>query len=191
MNPPHLEERFVIRDHLASPRPFLYEDEIVEARLDVSLLRRLEKLPPVATLAVDFSDIPMASDAARAFLSKALRRVQGGELRGRGLVLEKIDRGLYNITSMLETEGLPAIVRGKNGKSKLVGDIDAALIETFDFLATKAWVVAREVQERFGLTNVAGATNRLVRLAAVAAARRVGTEPVEGGGMQYRWASIA
>lgn len=106
------------------------------------------------------------------------------------MVLSRLGRGFYNIKVMLDSEHLSAVVRGDDGRSKLIGDVEPAVSETYDYIARRSSATARDVQKAFDLNTVAAATNRLAKLVKIGAVQRVGQESVEGGGMQYRYAPV-
>lgn len=188
MNTGERNEVFDIYHHTNPQTEFMWEKDVTD--LEAELMRRVAGLRQGDTLVVDFSKIGMSSGAARQFLKRVLVRIQGGDLHGRGLVLRSLGRGLYDIQAMLEWEGLTAVAQNDRGEPTLIGAADQALLETYQFLAKRSSVVAREVRDEFGLKTVAAATNRLVRLASIGAVRRVGQEPAEGGGLQYRYAAM-
>lgn len=156
-----------------------------------ALLRTLETLPPGALLPVDFEGVLISSEAARALLRRALRRLTSGEIEDRYIVLERLGPSRYNVGLMLEGEGLTAVERPEEGgRSRLIGRVEAAVRQTYEFLVGRELATARDVQEHFGLSNISTATNRLTTLAKLALARRVAEQPVPGGGRQFMYAGV-
>lgn len=189
MNAPYDEQVFPVREYTSGRTDFLFADETEQ--LERALLARLRRLESGCTLVVDFDGINMASDAARQFLLQSLRQVQGGELVDRGIVLTNLGRGLYNIEAMLLSERVTAVERTSDSDARLLGEVDPAAVETYALLVKQRTTTASEVRRTLNLNTIAAATNRLTKLSKLGAARRVGQEPVEGGGLQYRYAAIA
>jgi hypothetical protein len=155
------------------------------------LIRALESLPPGALLPVDFDGVMISSEAARELLRRVLRRITSDELDDRFIVLERLGPSRYNVGLMLKGEGLTAVERGsEGGPPRLLGRVEAAVQQTYEFLLGKDVATAREVQEHFDLSSISTATNRLTNLAKLALARRVAEEPVQGGGRQYLYAAV-
>jgi hypothetical protein len=188
MNPIGREEVFYVRDYAGKRKDFMWEEEVTA--IERALLQQIEKLGPFGTLVVNFEGVTLASDAARRLLKRAIQRIQGGDWKDRAIVLTGLARGVYNVRVMLLSEQLAVVARGESGRATLMGDAEPAVTETYDFLVSRGSGTARDVQNAFGLNTVAAATNRLIRLAKLGAARRIAQESVEGGGMQYRYAAV-
>src|SRR6185437_15905303 len=154
------EDIFAIRELAANRTTFMDEEDV--AGLEPKLWSQLKQLREGATLRVSFAGVKMASGAARKLLDRVLRRIQSGELRGRGLVLDDLSRSVsYNIRVMLLSEKLCAVARVDGAPPTLLGDVEEALKSTFEFVATRDDATARDIQDHFKLNTVAAATNRL------------------------------
>src|SRR5690606_11109130 len=135
-------------------------------------------LPPGALLPVDFEGVLISSEAARALLRRELRRLTSGEIEDRYIVLERLGPSRYNVGLMLEGEGLTAVERPEEGgSSRLIGRVETAVRQIYEFLVGCELATARDVQEHFGLSNTLTTTNRLTTLAKLALARRVADQP--------------
>jgi hypothetical protein len=190
VKPFHEAEPFFVLTAAGETSDLLFEAADVRAK-EAELLRRLEELPPGGLLAIDFSGVRIASEAARQLLRRAVRRVTGGELPDRFLVLTGLSTGRYNIEVVLEGENLTMIERLTDGtRARLIGHVDPAVRDTYHFLLTQPTVRAKDVCEHFSLANTSTATNRLAALARVALAYRLDQEPVPGGGRQYVYAAV-
>jgi hypothetical protein len=156
-----------------------------------ALLARLEHLPPGGLLPIDFSGVRVASEAARQLLRRAVRRVTSGELQDRFLVLTGLGSGRYNIEVVLEGEGLTMVERLTDGTgARLIGRVDPAVRETYQFLLEQGDVRAKDVFVRFSLANLSTAANRLTTLCRLSLAYREDQEPVPGGGRQYVYVPV-
>lgn len=160
------------------------------ARVREPLRRALRALPAGGRLVVDFSDVKVASDAARSFLVVVLKEI-GKDPLGRSIVLDKLGPSRYSVKVMLQDERLTAVARREGRKgAELIGREDGAVSETYRFLAARDSATAAEVRDNFELKSTSVATNRLVTLADRGLAVRVAQEAVEGGGMQYRYEAV-
>lgn len=158
---------------------------------EAALINALESAPPGALLLVSFEGVMISSEAARELLRRALRRIMSGEIEDRFIVLERLGPSRYNVGLMLDGEGLTAVERPEEGRgSQLLGRVEAAVRQTYEFLLGRDVATARDVQEHFDLSSISTATNRLTKLAKLALARRVNEEPVPGGGRQYLYAAV-
>jgi hypothetical protein len=121
-----------------------------------------------------------------------LRRVAGGELAGRHVVLTDVGRSRYNLEAMLKTEGLTVVERrpGEQGGSVLMGRVDPAVRDTYLFMVTHGETTARDVKEHFALETTSAGTNRLTTLAKLGLARRVAERAVDGGGREYVYQAV-
>ena len=178
----------LLREMRNDPSPCLFTASEATP-LEAMLLERLEALPPSGLLAVNFEGVRVASEAARQLLRRALRRLVGGELEDRYLVLCRLGPNLYNIDVMLRREGLVAVERA-DPAARVMGEVDPATLETYAFLASQRTATAKSVQDKFGLQNISAATNRLTALSRLALARRVDQRPVPGGGREYIYAAV-
>lgn len=161
------------------------------AAKEEALLHALEALPPGSLLPVDFEGVKISSEAARELLRKALRRLTSGEIEDRYLVLQRLGPSRYNIGLMLKGEGLTGVERpGEGTAARLIGRVEEAVRQTYEFLLGRETATARDLQEHFGLSNISTATNRLSGLAKLALARRVAEETVPGGGRQFIYAAV-
>lgn len=133
----------------------------------------------------------VASEAARQLLRRALRRLISGEFEDRFIVLKHLGQSRYNVEVMLEREGLTTVERiDDEGVAKLLGRVEPAVRQTYEFLLTRETTTARNLQEGLGLSSISTATNRLTTLAKMVLARRVAEETVSGGGRQYVYAPV-
>jgi hypothetical protein len=159
--------------------------------LEAALLHRLELLPPGGVLVVDFNGVRIASDAARRLLGRAVRRIGGGgELEDRYIVITRVGLTSYNVEVMLEREGLTVVQRTADGSSaQLMGRLDPAVKETYEFLRKTKTATAHDVHREFNQT-IQAATNRLTKLFRLGLARRVAQEAASGGGRQFVYAAL-
>src|SRR5258708_28443260 len=81
------------------------------APAEAVILETLERFGPGGLVTVDFEGVRVSSEAARQLLGRALRRVAGGELADRFVVLWRLGSSRYNTAVMLEGEGLGAVER--------------------------------------------------------------------------------
>lgn len=159
--------------------------------LERMLLAELEQLPSGAILPVDLGGVRLSSEAARQLLMRAVRRVAGGELADRFIVLTNLKTSAYNVEAMLLTEGITMIERMPAGEAgHLIGQVDPAVQATYEFLCSRKTATARDVFEHFKLSNISTATNRLSALTARALAAKIGIESAEGGGRQFRYGPV-
>lgn len=182
-------EPFVVRVAAGKPADILFKGDEA-APHEEALLKRLETLPLGSLLAVDFGNVLISSEAARRLLRRALRRILSGELEDRYLLLDHLGPSRYNIEVMLKGEGLTMVERTEEGGAVLLGPVEPAVRQTYEFLRERLVVTARDLQDGLGLPTISAATNRLTTLAKLALARRVGEEPVPGGGRQYVYAAV-
>lgn len=158
---------------------------------EAALLDRLERLPPGGLLPIDFTGVRVASEAARQLLRRALRRITGGELPDRFVVLTGLSAGRYNIEVVLDGEDLTMVERLTDGtRARLLGRIDPAVRDTYQFLLSVPSARAKDVYEHFSLSNMSTATNRLAALARIGLAYRADQEPVAAGGRQYVYVAV-
>lgn len=189
MNSPVQESRFLISaiDNVGELL-FLPEEG---ARVREPLRRALKSLPVGGRLVVDFSGVKVASDAARSFLAVILKEI-GKDPLGRSMVLDRLGASHYSVKVMLLDERLTAVARREGRKGvELLGRQDRVVVETYDYLSARGSATAADVRDHFELNSTSVATNRLVSLADRGLAVRIGQEPIEGGGMQYRYAVVA
>ena len=177
----------VLKDLWTQPTPLFLDVEA--APLESVLLQRLQELPLGGLLPLDFGDVRIASEAARQLVRRAIIRLSSGELTERYIVLINLDRNRYNLEAMLQREGLVTVERTAAGP-KLIGRVERAAEETFDFAAALNAVTASMVQERFGLQGIAAATNRLTNLAKLALIRNAGPRSLPGGGREFLFAAV-
>ncbi|HYW07860.1 MAG TPA: hypothetical protein VE913_12950 [Longimicrobium sp.] len=183
------QEPFVVKSVVGGEFPSLFESEEA-APAEEHLLQRLDNMPAGALLVIDFQGVRISSEAARQLLRRAIRRVTGGELPDRYFVVRSLGRSRYNVEVMAESEDITLVERTDEGKGgQLVGKVEPAMRETYEFLLTRSTVTAKEVFEHFGLNSVSAATNRLTSLAKAALVRRVAEQPVAGGGKQFVYAA--
>ena len=168
--------------------PMFTADEAAEA--ENALLVTLGGLPRGSLLVVDTSGVKIASDAARQLLRRALLRLSTGELEDRYLVLDDLGRSEYNVQVMLRGERLTMVERVGQSGAKLLGQVDPAMEQTYDFLRSVPSATAGDVQRKFGLGTISAATNRLSNLSKLALARRIDERPVAGGGREYVYAAV-
>jgi hypothetical protein len=181
---------FVVQSEIGSERNILFEAEEA-APLEERLLQRLEDLPTGGLLVIDFAGVKVASEAARQLLRRACRRITGGELPDRYLVLSHLGRSRYSIEVMLEAEDITVVERGDDDTSAtLFGKLEPAMQETYEFVRSRSVATAKDVFEHFKLNTISAATNRLTNLAKLALARRVEEQSVAGGGRQYVYAAV-
>lgn len=178
---------FILRDLWTQPAPLFLDVEATP--LETALLHRLHELPPGSLLPLDFGDVRIASEAARQLIRRAIIRLSSGELPERYIVLINLNRNRYNLEAMLQREGLVTVERTPAGP-KLIGRVERAAEETFDFAAALNAVTASMVQERFGLQGIAAATNRLTNLAKLALIRNIGPRSLSAGGREFLFAAV-
>lgn len=188
---PFLEvEPFVVRTAAGDLRDLLFDADDARAK-EAALLQRLEELSPGSLLVIDFTGVRVASEAARQLLRRAVRRVMGGELPDRFLVLTGLAVGRYNVEVVLDGEDLTMVERLTDGtKARLLGRVDPAVRDTYQFLLTQATARAKDVYEHFSLSNMSTATNRLTALTRLALAYRMDQEAVPNGGRQYVYTAV-
>jgi len=181
---------FIIVEPLALGSGILIsEDETVSK--EEQLLAALEALPLGGLLTLDLEGVQLSSEAARQLLRRAIRRIAGGELADRFLILQNLKRGRYSVEAMLKLEGLTVVERGGEGRPpNLLGKVDPVVKESYEFLVRNEGGTARDLVDEFKLRTVSAATNRLTTLATLGLARRVGQEGLPGGGLQYRFAPV-
>jgi hypothetical protein len=181
---------FLVRAEVPPSQRTLFEGEEAAPAEDC-LLRRLEEMPPGGLMPIDFAGVKVSSEAARQLLRRAFRRVTGGEVPDRYLLLMHLGRSRYNVEVMLEAEEITFAERADDGATaKLIGKVEPAMRETYEYLCARKSATAKDVFEHFGLNNISTATNRLTGLAKMALARRVEEQPVAGGGRQYVYAGV-
>lgn len=178
----------VLRDVVESGDSLLFQAEDA-APAEEQLLARLEEMPEGGLLPVDFAGVRVSSEAARQLLRRAVRRTTGGELPDRYLVIFHPGRSQYNIQVMLETEGI-TIAERRDAAARLLGKVEPAMRETYDFLLSRKTATAKDVFEHFGLNNISTATNRLTALSKSSLARRIDEQAVAGGGRQFVYAAV-
>ena len=173
----------------ADDRVLITEEETVD--IEARLLAALEVLPPGGLLPLDLDGVRLSSESARQLLRRAIRRITGGELDDRFLILQNLRRGRYSVEAMLKLEGLTVAERVADGHpAALFGKVDPVVKETYDFLVRIGEATARDLVEEFNLKTVSAATNRLTTLSTLGVARRVAQERLPGGGFQYRFAPV-
>ena len=163
-------------------------DEV--AAVEEEVLRALENLPEGGLLVINLAEVRVSSEAGRRLLRRGMRRVAGGELSGRFIVLSGIDKSRYNIDVMLRGENLVTVERLVSRDSRLVGRVEPAVRETYEYLTARRFATASDVKQRFRLENTSTATNRLTKLWKLALARRVEEKAVAGGGKQYVYTAV-
>src|SRR5438105_10195665 len=178
MNPRSPEEVFAINEIVGNGATLFLPNE--GARVRLPLMKRISALPAGARLVIDFSNVRVASEAARNFLVMALRTI-GGDSLGRSLVLDKLGPSRYSVKVMLQNEKLTAVARreGKKGADLLGRDEQGAVADTYAFLTAKGSATAADVRDHFDLKSTSVATNRLVALADRGLAVRVAQEPLD------------
>jgi hypothetical protein len=182
------QEPFYVRSVFDADLPTLFESDEAEPAED-HLLRLLGAMPEGGLLVIDFEGVRISSEAARQLLRRAARRVTGGELPDRYFVLRSLGRSRYNIEVMAESEEITLVERIDEGRrANLVGKVEPAMRETYEFLLSRSTTTAKDVFEHFRLNSVSAATNRLTNLAKLALVRRVDEQPVAGGGKQFVYA---
>lgn len=182
-------EPFRLADYWpAADGPMFTGDDSVKA--EQALLRALDGLPQGSLLLVDPGKVRIASDAARQLLRRPLLRLATGELADRYLVLGELGPSDYNVQVMLRGEKLTVVERSEKGVPKLIGQVDPAMEQTYEFLRCRDSATASEVQLAFDLGTISAATNRLSNLARLALARRIGERTVPGGGREYVYAAV-
>jgi len=155
------------------------------------LLKRLDALATGSLLVLEFDGVRVSSEAARQLLSRALKRVAGGELEGKYLVLSQLGPSKYNVDVMLKGENLTVAERLVGDPAvELIGRVDTVVRDTFEFLVRRGEATAREVAEEFDLDKISAATNRLTTLSRMALAIRVDERPVSGGGREYVYSGV-
>ncbi|MEO6197268.1 MAG: hypothetical protein ABIP58_04080 [Dehalococcoidia bacterium] len=177
-----------VADHIHSRDAFVDSEA---AGLEVALFESLEMLPPGGLLPIDFAQARVSSEAARRFLRRGIFRLTGGELPDRFIVFQNAKDSRYNLKVMLKTEGLVAVVRTGDATTELIGAVDPAVQQTYDYLKTRTEGTAKQVATDLGLANISTATNRLSNLAASGLVRRMGPRPAIGGGREYFYAAVA
>lgn len=178
---------FRVADHVRDHSVFT-ADEAADA--ENALLHELDQLPVGGLLEIDFTDVRVASEAARRLLRRALLRVSTGELKDRYIVLRDLGDSLYNVEIMLEGERLVAIERSEEDGPTLRGDVDPAVEATYSHLLSVSEATASSVQSHFSLANISTATNRLTNLSKLGLVRRIDHRPVLGGGREYVYAAV-
>ncbi len=181
-------EPFIVRKLLSSQLQSLFtHDEALP--LEQQLLARLDTLAPGSLLPIDFEGVRIASEAARQLLRRAVTRLTSGELEDRYVILTRLGTSRYNVRVMLLGEGLVVAHRMPDGP-ELLGQIEDSARATFNWIAQREVVSARDVLHALDLQTISAATNRLAALARLALVRRVGQRTVPGGGREYLFASI-
>lgn len=178
-------EPFLVREYVGEIA-FLAEDAEKAA---AALLSRLDALPPASLLVVDFAERKVASDAARALLRRPLKRIIGGELEDRYLVLKDLGASEYSVGVMLKGEGLVAVERTDEGP-ELQGAVDPAVRDSYEKLLSSETLTASQLRDALQLNNISTATNRLTNLAALGLARRIEFRPASKGGREYVYAAV-
>lgn len=178
-------EPFLVREYVGEIA-FLAEDAEKAA---AALLSRLDVLPPASLLVVDFAERKVASDAARALLRRPLKRIVGGELEDRYLVLKDLGASEYSVGVMLKGEGLVAVERTDEGP-ELQGAVDPAVRDSYEKLLSSGTLTASQLRDALQLNNISTATNRLTNLAALGLARRIEFRPASKGGREYVYAAV-
>ena len=168
--------------------PMFTADDALQA--EDALLNTLTGLPRGSLLLLDFGDVRIASDAARQLLRRPLLRLATGELADRYVVLGDLGPSEYNVQVMLRGEKLTAVERSEASEARLIGQVDPAMEETYQFLRSRPSSTASDVQENFKLGTISAATNRLSNLARLALARRIDERAVPGGGREYVYAAV-
>ena len=190
MKPFQEVEPFRVRTAADDPKDLLFDADDARAK-EAALLERLEQMSPGALLVVDFTGVRVASEAARQLLRRAMRRILGGELPDRFLVLSGLTTGRYNVEVVLEGEDLTMVERLADGtKARLLGRVDPAVRDTYSFLLSQGTTRAKDVYEHFSLSNMSTATNRLTSLARLGLAYRMDQESVPSGGRQYVYTPV-
>jgi hypothetical protein len=172
--PPH-EPAFISTDTLAA---------------EAGLLSTIDESAPGTLLVVDFQQVRVASEAARTLLRRALRRLSSGEIEDRFIVLTNLGDSEYNVAVMLSGEGLTAVERKDAAASELIGRIDAAVRETYEYLLSVTEGTASDLRDRLQMQNISTATNRLAVLAKLGIARRVEQRPAAGGGREFVYVAV-
>ena len=155
-----------------------------------AVLEALESLPDGGLLVVDFSSVRVSSEAARRLIRRAVQRVAGGELGGRFIVLAELGGSWYNVDVMLQGEDLVIVERLSNGDARVIGRVEPAMRDTYEYLLTRTFAAAGDVKRHFRLENTSTATNRLTKLWKQALARRVEEMTVPGGGKQLVYTAV-
>src|SRR5438046_989801 len=121
MNPFVKSVHFEVRTAAGETSELLFTADDARAK-EAELLRLLDDLPRGGLVVVDFSGVRVASEAARQLLRRALRRITGGELPDRFLVLTGLSSGRYNVEVVLEGEDLTMVERLSDGtRARLLG----------------------------------------------------------------------
>jgi hypothetical protein len=105
-------------------------------------------------------------------------------------VLTGLGDSVYNVDVMLKGEKLAVVERTASEGPIVRGHLDAALRDTYAWLAARETGTASVLREAARLGTIAAATNRLTTLWRQALARRVGQRPAEGGGREYVYAAV-
>lgn len=172
--------------HVDEGIAFLDSDTV---NAEAALLQMLESAPPGSLIPIDFSDVRVASAAARRLLKRPILRLRAGELADRYVVLEDLGESEDNVSIMLRDENLPMVERTNSGP-RLLGSPDVAVDQTWSFLAARPVSTASEVKEALALTSISSATNRLTSLAKLCLARRIDQRTVPGGGREFVYSAV-
>ncbi len=156
------------------------------------LSKRIEQQSNAESIVqLDFQQVKLMDySAADELVCKLLRRLTGGDIDGKFLVLLNInDQSKENIQAALELQQLACIHIAPNGERQLLGKISPELADTYELAVKLGRITARDLVREAGLKISAGG-NRLTRLKQLGLLALEESEAVESGGRQNIYTPI-
>jgi hypothetical protein len=133
----------------------------------------------------DFSGTKfMDFSCADELVVKLIKRVTGGDLAGRYVILRGLQESVReNIQAALELRQIVCVYETAKGGPELLGKVNQEIQEAYDLAKEKGRITARDVVEQTGKT-ISASSNRLTRLKELGILVCVTNEAVETGERQ-------
>ena len=172
----------------------VYSDPDDAAVLDLRarLLDVLGEAEEDTVIPVSVAGSALSASCWARLLSDALKGIATGAYPGRYVVLQDLDAGndwdadaaLRKVSSDGPTK-LVCVWRAGDGRPRLIGDVDRAVRETYDFVVNReaagSPATARELAEAHQM-RIQAASNRITKSATLGVVRTMEERPKEGPG---------
>jgi hypothetical protein len=151
--------------------------------------RRMDELREDNVIALDFSKIGVIDySCADEIIAKLISRLLSGEYGDKYIILIGLnDNQRENIQVALERKDLAVMVKMRDGKKALLGNLNNYLKETLDFILRKNEITAKELSEAMKLEmNTSG--TRLLNLHKKRLVKRI--DKIRNGGRVWIYEGI-
>jgi DNA-binding transcriptional ArsR family regulator len=169
-------------------------------RAVADVLKRLRSIPEGSVVPIDLENVILTGSCHATLFGPVLEKIVAREFPGR-FVIGRDPTGENEwdadaaLSKLSERRGVKLVcVWEVSNVVRLVGAVDEQVRATYEFLQRRCseageGATARELAQETG-SSIQAASNRLARLGDLGLAYTGEREPVEGGGVQYRYVPV-